>query len=83
MGLCDLTVGKNTTSLTMIDNRGNRWSCITIFASRPHHHIKLGGGWKRMGDARRPEAGVILKIGFPCAGKNDTIYIDVKCPVVV
>jgi hypothetical protein len=82
-GLCDLTIGKKTTSLTMIDDCGNKWNCITIFGSRPHHHVKLGGGWKRMVQARRLDEGVMVKVGFPHAGMNDTIYIQVKRPTVV
>ena len=75
--------GRSQTSLTMIDDCENKWSCITIFGSRPHHHIKLGGGWKRMVDARRIEVGAIVKVGFPHADKNDTIYIYVKRPIVI
>jgi hypothetical protein len=82
-GLCDLTIGKKTTSLTMIDDCGNKWNCITVFGTRPHHHIKLGGGWKRMVQARKLEEGVMVKVGFPHAGMNDTIYIQVKRPAVV
>jgi len=79
-GLCDLTIEKKTTSLTMIDDCGNKWNCITIFGSSPHHHIKLGGGWKRMVLARRLEEGVMVKVGFPLAEMNDIIYIQVKRP---
>jgi len=82
-GLCELTIGKRTTSLTMLDDCGNTWNCITIFGTRPHHHIKLGGGWKRMVLARRLKEGDMVKVGFPHAGKNDTIFIQVKRPVVV
>jgi hypothetical protein len=67
----------------MIDDCGNKGSCITIFGSRPHHHIKLEEGWKRMVEALRIEAGAIVKVGFPHADKNDTIYIDVKRPIVI
>jgi len=63
-GLCDVTIGKKTTSLILLDDCGNIWNCITIFGTRPHHHIKLGGGWKRMVDARRLEEGVLVKVGF-------------------
>jgi len=52
-------------------------------ATSPHHHIKLGGGWKRMVHARRLEEGVMVKVGFPHAGINDIIYIQVKRPAVV
>jgi len=82
-GLCNLTIGKKTTSLTMIDDCGNKWNCITIFGSRPHQHIKLGGGWKRIVLARRLEEGVMVKVEFLHACMNDTIYIQVKRPTVV
>lgn len=36
-----------------------------------------------MVQARRLEEGVMVKVGFPHAGMNDTIYIQVKRPVVV
>jgi len=67
----------------MIDDCGNKWNCIAIFGSRPYRHIKLGGGWKRMVLARRLEEGVMVKVGFPLACMNDTIYIQVKRPTVV
>jgi len=82
-GLYDLTIAKKTTSLTMIGDCGNKWNCITIFGTMPHHHIKLGGGWKRMVQARRLEEGVMVKVGFSHTGMNDTIYIQVKPPAVV
>jgi len=46
----------------MIDDCGNKWNCITVFGTRPHHHTEL-------------EEGVMVKVGFPHAGMNDTIYI--------
>jgi len=67
----------------MIDDCGNKWNCITIFGTMPHHHIKLGGGWKRMVQARRFEEGVMVKVGFPHSGMTNTIYIQVKHPAVV
>jgi len=36
-----------------------------------------------MVDARRIEVGAIVKVGFPHADKNDTIYIYVKRPIVI
>jgi len=75
-GLCDLTIGKKPTSLTMIDDCGNKWNCITVFRTRPYHHIKLGGGWKRMVQACRLEEVVMVKVGFAHAGMNDTIYCE-------
>jgi len=33
--------------------------------------------------ARRLEEVVMVKVGFPLAGMNDTIYIQVKRPAVV
>jgi len=80
-GLCDLIIGKKITSL-MIDDCGNKWNYITIFETRPHNHIKLGGGWKRMVQARRLGKCVMVKVGFPHAGMNDIIYIQVKRPTV-
>jgi len=67
----------------MIDDCGNKWNCITIFGSRPHRRIKLGGGWKIMVLARRLEECVMVKVGFRLAGMNDAIYIQVKRPTVV
>jgi len=82
-GMCDLTIGKKTTSLRMIDDCGNKWNYITLFGTRSHHHIKLGGGWKRMVQAHRLEEGVVVKVGFPHASMNDTIYIQVKRSTIV
>jgi len=82
-GLCDLTIWKNTTSLTMIDDCGNKWNCITIFGSRPHRHVKLSRGWKRMVLARRLEECVMVKVGFSLSGMNDTIYIQLKRPTIL
>jgi len=66
-GLCDLTIGKKTTSLTMIDDCGNKWNCITIFGTRPHHHITTsslvedGKEWYMLADLRKVSW---LKLGF-------------------
>jgi len=46
-------------------------------------HIKLGGGWRRMVQACRLKEDVMVKFGFPHAGMNDIIYIQVKRPAVV
>jgi hypothetical protein len=67
----------------MIDDYGNKWSCITVFGTWPYHHVKIGEGWKRMVLARRLQVGAMVRIRFPHAGKNDTVYIEVKRPNVV
>ena len=82
-GLVWFNYREKTTSLTMVDDCGNKWNCITVFGTGPHHHIKLGGGWKRMVQACRLEEGVMVKVGFPHAGMTDTIYIQVNRPAIV
>lgn len=82
-GFCQLTLGKKSTSVLLIDDCGNKWNCITIYGTRPYNHLKIGGGWKRMVDARRIKVGTNIKIGAPYAGNNDKIYLIVKRPQVM
>ena len=79
-GFCRLTLGKKTTSLVMIDDCGNKWNCISIYGPRPYKHIKIGGAWKRMAEARRLPLAATIKVGAANVGKNETIYFDVKRP---
>ena len=74
---CRLALGKKTTSVVVIDDCGNTWKCIAVYATRPNTHIRIGGGWGRMVDARRLSIGDKIKIGVPNAGKNEKIYLTV------
>ena len=61
---------------------GNKWKCMTIYGTRPYNHLKIGGGWKRMVEARRISIGTNIKLGAPAAGDNDKLYLVVKHPEV-
>jgi len=45
---------------------------------RPHHHIKIERGWKRMVKARNMPIDVSIKIGAPRAGNNDALYLEAR-----
>jgi len=77
---CRLAIGKKTTSVVVLDDCGNTWRCIAVYGTRPNTHIKIGGNWGRLVDARRLVVGVKVKIGVPNAGRNETIYVIVKRP---
>jgi len=40
-GFCQLTLSKKTTFVLPIDDRGNKWNCITIYGTRPCNHLKI------------------------------------------
>jgi hypothetical protein len=69
-------------SVVLIDDCGSKLNCITIISKRTHRHIKIGGGWKHMVEARNIPIGVHIKIGAPRAGNKDKLYIEVTRPSV-
>jgi hypothetical protein len=61
----------------MVDECGNKWMCSLVYGTRSYEHFKIGGGWKRMVDARRLCRGAHVMVGTPTAGDNKTIYFRV------
>jgi hypothetical protein len=74
----ELCLDKKATTLTLIDDNGNKWGCIVVLGTLTQSHCMIGGQWKRMVDARRLERGAYLKIGAPLAGNNSTVYLSVQ-----
>ncbi|KEH33753.1 hypothetical protein MTR_3g452180 [Medicago truncatula] len=76
-GFCKLTLCKGTTSINLVDECGNKWMCTVVYGTRPYKHFKIGGGWKRMVDARGLGIGCIVKLGAPADGSNQKLYFKV------
>ena len=50
-----------------------------IFASLPYKHLKIGGQWKHMIDARRRiHEGAEVMVGVAVAGMDETLYFSVE-----
>jgi len=44
---------------------------------KPYKHFRIGGGWKRMVDARGLGRGCTVRLGAPTNGRNQTFYFRV------
>jgi len=60
-----------------VDECGNKWVCRVVYGTKPYKHFRIGGGWKRMVDARGLGRGCTVRLGAPTDGRNQTFYFRV------
>ncbi|GAU47041.1 hypothetical protein TSUD_239990 [Trifolium subterraneum] len=73
-GFGEFVFEEAATSIRLVDECGNLWTCDLTLLTFPCKHFKIGGDWSRMVSTRRLSIGVSVKIGAPAGDHNESIY---------
>ncbi|MCI27288.1 replication protein A1-like protein [Trifolium medium] len=66
---------KKDTTISVVDDCGNKWDCMLIYVSFPNKHFKIGGEWKRMVAARRIAVGDVIELFGRTDTKSESLYL--------
>jgi hypothetical protein len=69
---------ETTSSIKLVDDNGNAWTCTLEFISTPVQCYKVGGQWSIIVAIRRFTIGDRIRFGAQGIGTGEVVYFEIN-----